>query len=395
MQTNTLSRLKFAKSALIASLTTLSFTIFDFASIAQAENAQVAPPPNLAVKAYILKDFNSNHVIASQNSSMRIEPASLTKIMTAYLSFKALKNGHLSLTQTLPVSEIAWKVEGSKMFIEPNKPVTVDELLHGMIIPSGNDASISLAEGIAGTEVQFADMMNKEAQRLGMKNTRYMNATGLPDAQHYTTADDLAILATALIHDFPEQYQRLYSVKEYTYNKITQPNRNRLLWLDPNVDGMKTGHTKSAGYCLIATANRDGVRRISVVLGAPTDAARATESQKLLNYGYQYFDTKLVYKKGQSINQLKVWKGNENQVASTVTEDLFVTLPKGEYANVKAVMSSVQPLIAPIKKGQVIGSVKFTLNGKAIDERALVAAKTIDGAGILGRAWDSIKLLMQ
>ncbi|MDO9394222.1 MAG: D-alanyl-D-alanine carboxypeptidase family protein [Methylotenera sp.] len=395
MQTNTLSRLKFAKSALIASLTTLSFTIFDFASIAQAENAQVAPPPNLAVKAYILKDFNSNHVIASQNSSMRIEPASLTKIMTAYLSFKALKNGHLSLTQTLPVSEIAWKVEGSKMFIEPNKPVTVDELLHGMIIPSGNDASISLAEGIAGTEVQFADMMNKEAQRLGMKNTRYMNATGLPDAQHYTTADDLATLATALIHDFPEQYQRLYSVKEYTYNKITQPNRNRLLWLDPNVDGMKTGHTKSAGYCLIATANRDGVRRISVVLGAPTDAARATESQKLLNYGYQYFDTKLVYKKGQSINQLKVWKGNENQVASTVTEDLFVTLPKGEYANVKAVMSSVQPLIAPIKKGQVIGSVKFTLNGKAIDERALVAAKTIDGAGILGRAWDSIKLLMQ
>ncbi|MDZ4212146.1 MAG: D-alanyl-D-alanine carboxypeptidase family protein, partial [Methylotenera sp.] len=242
---------------------------------------------------------------------------------------------------------------------------------------------------------QFADMMNKEAQRLGMKNTRYMNATGLPDAQHYTTADDLATLATALIHDFPEQYQRLYSVKEYTYNKITQPNRNRLLWLDPNVDGMKTGHTKSAGYCLIATANRDGVRRISVVLGAPTDAARATESQKLLNYGYQYFDTKLVYKKGQSINQLKVWKGNENQVASTVTEDLFVTLPKGEYANVKAVMSSVQPLIAPIKKGQVIGSVKFTLNGKAIDERALVAAKTIDGAGILGRAWDSIKLLMQ
>lgn len=395
MQKNTQSQLKFTKSAFITSLTTLSFAILSFAPIAQADYTQIAPPPNLAVKAYILKDFSSDHVIASQNSSMRIEPASLTKIMTAYLSFKALKNGHLSLTQTLPVSEIAWKIEGSKMFIEPNKPVTVDELLHGMIIPSGNDASISLAEGIAGTEVQFADMMNKEAQRLGMKNTHYMNATGLPDAQHYTTADDLVILATALIHDFPEQYKRLYSVKEYTYNKITQPNRNRLLWLDPNVDGMKTGHTNTAGFCLIASANRDGVRRISVVLGAPTDAARATESQKLLNYGYQYFDTKLVYKKGQSINQLKVWKGNQNQVASTVTEDLFVTLPKGEYANVKAVMSSVQPLIAPIKKGQVVGSVKFTLNGKTIDERALVAAKTIDGAGILGRAWDSIKLLLQ
>ncbi len=373
----------------------LSATALALSTVAQAESAQIAPPPNLAVKAYLLKDFNSNYVIASQNSTMRIEPASLTKIMTAYLSFKALKNGHLSLTQTLPVSELAWKVEGSKMFIEPNKPVTVDELLHGTIIQSGNDSSIALAEGIAGTEPQFADMMNKEAARLGMKNTHYMNATGLPDAQHFTTADDLATLATALIRDFPDQYQRLYSVKEYTYNKITQPNRNRLLWSDPNVDGMKTGHTETAGYCLIASAKRDGIRRISVVLGAPTDSARASESQKLLNYGFQYFDSKLIYKPGQSINQLKVWKGTENQVASTVANDLFVTIPKGDYANVKAVMSSTQPLIAPIKKGQVIGTVKFTLNGKTIEERSLVAAKSIDGAGILGRAWDSIKLLMQ
>ena len=373
----------------------LSATTLAISSAAHAESAQIAPPPNLAVKAYLLKDFNSNYVIASQNSSMRMEPASLTKIMTAYLAFKALKNGHLSLTQTLPVSELAWKVEGSKMFIEPNKPVTVDELLHGTIIQSGNDSSIALAEGIAGTEPQFADMMNKEAARLGMKNTHYMNATGLPDAQHFTTADDLATLATALIRDFPDQYQRLYSVKEYTYNKITQPNRNRLLWADPNVDGMKTGHTETAGYCLIASAKRDGTRRISVVLGAPTDSARASESQKLLNYGFQYFDSKLVYKQGQSINQLKVWKGTENQVASTVASDLFVTIPKGDYANVKAVMSSTQPLIAPIKKGQVIGNVKFTLNGKTIEERSLVAAKSIDGASILGRAWDSIKLLIQ
>jgi len=390
MQKLTPSLLKSLSLAFVFSTAVLSIS-----STAQAESAQIAPPPNLAVKAYLLKDFNSNYVIASQKSNMRIEPASLTKIMTAYLSFKALKNGHLSLTQTLPVSEVAWKVEGSKMFIEPNKPVTVDELLHGMIIQSGNDASITLADGIGGTEAQFVDMMNKESERLGMKNTHYMNATGLPDAQHYTTADDLMILATALIRDFPEEYQRLYSVKEYTYNKITQPNRNRLLWLDPNVDGMKTGHTDTAGYCLIASAKRDGIRRISVVLGAPTDAARATESQKLLNYGFQYFDSKLVYKQGQSINQLKVWKGNDNQVASTVADDLFVTVPKGEYANVKAVMSSTQPLIAPIKKGQVIGSVKFTLNGKTIDERNLVATKAIDGAGILGRAWDSIKLLMQ
>ena len=268
-------------------LLTLAIASISLVSVAQAEDAQIAPPPNLAVKAYLLTDVNSGRTIATLNSEMRVEPASLTKIMTAYLSFKALKNNHLQLSQILPVSEIAWKVEGSKMFIEPNKPVTVDELLHGMIIQSGNDASIALAEGIAGTEMQFADMMNKEAQRLGMKNTHFMNATGLPDAQHYTTAKDLSILATSLISDFPDQYKRLYSVKEYSYNNITQPNRNRLLWLDPNVDGMKTGHTESAGYCLISSAKRDGVRRLSVVLGAPSDAARATESQTLLNYVFQ------------------------------------------------------------------------------------------------------------
>ena len=373
----------------------LSLIALIHVSFASADSAQIAPPPDLAVKAYLLKDFNSGHVISTKNSNMRIEPASLTKIMTAYLSFKALKNGHLSLTQTLPVSEIAWKVEGSKMFIEPNMPVMVDELLHGMIIQSGNDASIALAEGIATTEMQFSEMMNKEAQRLGMKNTHYMNATGLPDPQHYTTAEDLAILATALIHDFPDQYQRLYSVKEYTYNKITQPNRNRLLWLDPSVDGMKTGHTESAGYCLISSAKRDGVRRISIVLGATTDAARAAESQKLLNYGFQYFDSKLVYRQGQAINQIKVWKGNENQVAMTVADDLFLTVAKGDYVNVKVSTSIKQPLIAPIKKGQVIGAVKFTLNGNVIQERNLVATKSIEAAGIFGRTWDSIKLLLQ
>ncbi len=355
----------------------------------------IAPAPSLAVKAYLLKDLTSGNIIAAQNGDMRVEPASLTKIMTAYLSFKALKNGHLKLTQTLPVSTLAWKVEGSKMFIEPNKPVTVDELLHGMIIQSGNDASVALAEGIAGTEAQFAAMMNTEAQRLGIKNTHYVNATGLPDPQHFTTANDLALLAAALIRDYPDDYRRLYSVKEYSYNKITQPNRNRLLWLDPNVDGMKTGHTESAGYCLIASAKRDGVRRLSVVLGAANDAARASESQKLLNYGFQYYDTTLVYKKGQKISNLKVWKGSEDQLTSTVTDEFFITLPKGEYTNVKAVVSSTQPLIAPIKKGQIVGNVKFMLNDKIIDERDLVAAKSIEAAGIFGRAWDSIKLMMQ
>lgn len=384
----------FTRSINLVSATAL-ITALGFSQPVLAVNAQIAPPPSLAVKAYLLKDFNSGHVIASQSANMRIEPASLTKIMTAYLSFKAIKNGHLQLTQTLPVSETAWKVEGSKMFIEPNKPVTVDELLHGMIIQSGNDASIALAEGIASTEELFASMMNKEAQRLGMKNTNYVNATGLPHPQHYTTAEDLSILASALIRDFPEEYKRLYSVKEYSYNNIKQPNRNRLLWLDPNVDGMKTGHTESAGYCLISSAKRDTTRRIAVVLGAPTDAARATESQKLLNYGFQFFDSTPVYKQGQTINQLKVWKGSDNLVASTVAKDLYLTLPKGEYANVKAVIASTQPLIAPIKKGQVIGTVKFMLNNKIIEQHPIVAAKAVDTAGILGRAWDSIKLLLQ
>ncbi|MGB4811670.1 MAG: D-alanyl-D-alanine carboxypeptidase family protein [Methylophilaceae bacterium] len=380
---------------LILFTATLSFA----ANILLAQNvqaAEAAPAPSVAVKAYLLKDLTSNRTIAELNGDMRVEPASLTKIMTAYLSFKAIKNGHLKLTQTLPVSELAWKVEGSKMFVEPRIPVTVDELLHGMIIVSGNDASIALAEGVAGTEAQFATMMNAEAQRLGMKNTHYVNATGLPDPQHYTTANDLATISAALIHDFPEDYARLYSAKEFTYNKIKQPNRNRLLFLDPNVDGMKTGHTESAGYCLVASAKRDGVRHISVVLGAASDAARASESQKLLNYSYQYFDTTLVYKKGQSVGQpLKVWKGADDQFASVVEDAFYITLPKGEYANVKAVISSTQPLIAPIKKGQIVGNVKFMLNEKVIDERNLVAAKSIETAGFFGRAWDSMKLMMQ
>ena len=370
--------------------------VFSFMSLAaQADATSVPPPPTLAVKSYVLRDFNSGNVIAQQAEMARIEPASLTKLMTAYVVFKALKNGHLQLTQALPVSVKAWKVEGSKMFIEPNKPVTVDELLHGTITQSGNDSSIALAEGVAVTEEAFADLMNKEAARLGMKNTHFVNATGLPDPQHYTTAHDLSLLAAALIHDFPEEYKRLYSQKQYTYNKITQPNRNRLLWLDPYVDGMKTGHTEEAGFCLIASAKRGDTRLISVVLGAPTDSARATESQKLLNYGFQFFESHLVYKAGQAVSKLKVWKGHEDMLAATVPQDLFITLPKGEYARVKATLTSKQPLLAPISAGQEVGTIQFTLDGKIIDERKLVAANAVEVAGIFGRLLDSIKLLFQ
>jgi D-alanyl-D-alanine carboxypeptidase (penicillin-binding protein 5/6) len=357
--------------------------------------AEVSPPPNLTVKAYLLKDFNSNTIIASNHAEDRVEPASLTKIMTAYLVFDAIQNRHLKLDQTVNVSEKAWKVEGSKMFIDPKTPVTVDALLHGMIIQSGNDASITLAESIAGSEEQFADLMNKQAAKLGMKNTHYMNATGLPDKNHYTTAYDLSLLATALINDFPFEYRRLYSVKEYTYNKITQLNRNRLLWLDSNVDGMKTGHTESAGYCLISSAKRADTRLVSVVLGAVSESLRATESQKLLNYGFQFFESTPVYKKSQAINAVRVWKGQKKSVNATVAEDVYFSLPKGDYSRVKATISSQQPLIAPVKAGQQIGKIVFVLDGKTIGERKMVAAEAIDTAGFFGRMVDSVKLMMQ
>ena len=365
-----------------------------FLSTAVVAN-DIPPPPTLATKAFLLRDYNSGNILAQQNANERVEPASLTKLMTAYLTFKALKNGHLQLTQTLPVSVKAWKIEGSKMFIEPDMPVTVDELLHGMIIQSGNDASIALAEAIGSSEEIFADMMNKEAARLGMKNSHFMNATGMPDANHYTTAFDLSLLAMALIRDFPDQYKRLYAIKEYTYNKITQPNRNLLLWRDPFVDGMKTGHTESAGYCLISSAKRGDTRLISVILGTPSETARAVESQKLLNYGFQFFESRLFYKRGQTVSTLKVWKGADNTLAATVADDLYVTLPKGQTAGLKAQVISKQPLIAPIAAGQEIGTVQFTQNGKVVFERKLVAAREMPVAGLFGRLWDSIKLMFQ
>ncbi|HYG32675.1 MAG TPA: D-alanyl-D-alanine carboxypeptidase family protein, partial [Methylophilaceae bacterium] len=343
-------------------LLSLAFAVvFSFMSVS-THAADIPPAPALATKAYLLRDFNSGNIIAQQSPNERVEPASLTKIMTAYLVFKAIKNGYLKPEQTVPVSTKAWKAEGSRMFIEPNKPVTVDELLHGMIIQSGNDASMALAEAVAASEEGFADLMNKEAARLGMKNSHFTNATGLPDPQHYTTVYDLSVLAAALINDFPDQYKRLYSIKEYTYNKITQPNRNRLLWVDPHVDGMKTGHTESAGYCLVTSAKRNDTRLISVVVGAPSETARATESQKLLNYGFQYYETTVVYKKGQPVKSLKVWKGHNDTLTATVANDLYLTLPRGQYSQVKATVTSKQPLLAPINARQAIGTIQFSLN---------------------------------
>jgi D-alanyl-D-alanine carboxypeptidase (penicillin-binding protein 5/6) len=363
----------------------------------------IPPPPTLAAKAYLLLDFNSRAVLAQQNANERIEPASLTKLMTAYLSFKALKNGHLQLEQTLPVSVKAWKGggagcgggAGSCMFIEPNKPVTVNELLHGMIVISGNDASVALAEGIAGSEEGFADLMNKEAARLGMKGTHFLNSTGLPDPNHYTTASDLAILASALVRDFPAEYKRLYSLKDYTFNNIKQANRNRLLWVDPFVDGMKTGHTTAAGYCLVSSAKRGDMRLIAILMGAPSDTARAIESQKLLNYGFQFYESRLLYKRGQAISKLKVWKGRDETLSATVADDLYVTLPKNHISRLKASVVSKQPLIAPVSARQEVGAIRLSLDGKPVLERPLIAAQEMPVAGIFGRLWDSLKLMLQ
>jgi D-alanyl-D-alanine carboxypeptidase (penicillin-binding protein 5/6) len=314
--------------------------------------------------------------------------------MTAYVTFGALRQKTLRLDQVVPVSARAWKSEGSRMFIEPKKPVVVEELIKGMIVQSGNDACIALAEAIAGTEDLFAQMMNREAQRLGMKNTHFVNSTGLPHAQHYTTAHDLSLLATAIIRDFPEFYS-YYSLKEYRYNNITQANRNRLLWVDPTVDGMKTGFTENAGYCLITSARRGPRRLVSVVLGTNSESLRATESQKLVNYGFQFFDTLRLYEKGHAVSNVRVWKGGTNTIKAGFPYDLYVSIPKGASEKLKASVETEQPLLAPVAAGQKVGVLRVDLDGKPYGEFAVLALEEAPLAGIFGRGWDSLRLLFK
>lgn len=355
-------------------------------------SAQSIPAPALAAKAWVLMDHGTGQVLAANDPDARIEPASLTKLMTAYLTFSALKAGTIAADQPVPVSERAWRQEGSRMFIEPNKPVTVQELIRGVIVQSGNDACVALAELIAGTEEAFAAMMNREAQRLGMANTHFTNSTGLPDPQLYTTARDLALLASAIVRDFPDYYASLYSLKEYRYNNITQPNRNRLLWMDSTVDGMKTGHTSSAGYCLISSALRGPRRLVSVVLGTESDTVRAQESLKLLNFGFQFFDTVKLYSADQALSQFRVWKGQANEVAAGFTSDFVMSLPKGQADKISATLESRQPVLAPLQKGQEIGTLKLSLDGKALGEYPVVALQDVPVAGFFGRLWDALVL---
>ena len=353
--------------------------------------AEIPPPPAIAAKAWLLYDFTTSQIITGEKLDERSEPASLTKLMTAYLAFSALKQKTLTPEKAVPVSERAWTAVGSRMFIQPDKPVSVDELLRGMIVQSGNDACIALAEAIAGSEEVFAQMMNREAQRLGMKNTNFTNASGLPDPKHYSTARDLGILAAALIRDFPEFYP-LYSLREYSYNKIIQPNRNRLLWLDPNADGMKTGYTENAGFCLIGSSKRGTRRLLSVVLGANSDSARVQESQKLLNYGFQFYDAVRPYDKDQAVSTLEVLKGSENRLKAGFQSDLFVSVPRGLADQLKVDLVSIQPLVAPISVGQRVGTVKLTLQGKSVGEYPVVALENVAIAGFFGRTWDGMRL---
>lgn len=351
----------------------------------------LTPVPEIKATAYLVQDLQSNQILAVKGLTQPIEPASLTKLMTAYLTFKALEEKKLQPEQMLSASERAWKVEGSRMFLEMSKPVTVSDLVKGLIVVSANDAAITLAESIAGSEEAFVILMNAEAKRLGMHNTHFENAVGFSDKTHLTTVQDLMILSKAIMRDFP-QYYELYSRKEFTYNNITQPNTNLLLFRDPSVDGLKTGHTNSAGYNLIASSKRDGRRVVSVLIGASSKEARATESSKLLNYALTAFDTHKMFQAGQGLEQVKVYKGAEDTVAVGFLHDAYVTVPHGKGQQIKSILETTQPVLAPIQKGQVLGVVKLLDGERVLVEQPVVALQDVGEAGWFGRIWDSIKL---
>ncbi|AWB34587.1 D-alanyl-D-alanine carboxypeptidase family protein [Orrella marina] len=358
------------------------------------QSVSTMPAPVIAARAWIVVDAVTGQVIAAQNPDQQVEPASLTKIMTVYLTFDALKQNRITPDQQVPVSEKAWKTPGSRMFIEPRMPVTVDELLKGIIVQSGNDASVAMAELLAGTEEAFAQLMTEKAVEMGMTETTFRNSTGLPDPQHTTTVKDLAILAQRMIEDHPDRYA-LYSMREFTYNNIKQANRNRLLWADPSVDGMKTGHTDAAGYCLISTAQRGDRRVISVLVGANSEASRAEESLKLLNWSFQNFDTVELVAAGQSAVQAQVWEGTTDVAELGSTKPLLLTVPRGKTGEVRMVASRPDPLLAPLSQGERVGTLTMTLEDKPLRVVPLNVLQPVDRAGFFGRAYDQLRLWLQ
>ncbi len=356
--------------------------------------AQALTPPPVAARAWYLLDTLSGQALAAQSEEDRFEPASLTKLMSAYLVFSAIRDRKLDPAKTVPVSERAWKTGGSRMFVDPKKPAAVADLLRGMIVQSGNDATIALAEAVAGTEEAFAQLMNREAKRLGLRNSSFVNSTGLPAPGHYATARDMAHLAAALIRDFPAEYA-LYSQKEFTWNGITQANRNRLLWLDPTVDGVKTGFTEAAGYCLVASSRRGERRLVSVVMGAQSDALRMSENHKLLNFGFLAYDTQRLYRKGEVVATPEIFKGTSATVKVGFDHDVWITLPRERFAGIRAQLTTVQPFVAPYSRGQKAGIMKLARDNAAVAEIAVVALEDVPVAGFLSRGWDTIRLLFR
>lgn len=361
-------------------------------ALAQAPVSDTPPAPVVSAKSYLLVDYQSRQVLAARNPDMRAEPASLTKLMTAYVVFDALRQKRITLEQPFITSDKAGRAPGARMFLTEGESVSVETLLGGLIVQSGNDAAVTLAEGVAGSEDAFVDTMNREAVRLGLKDSNFVNATGLAHPRHYSTATDLAALSRALVEEFP-QYLPMYKMREFQHNGITQYNRNRLLGRDPFVDGLKTGHTESAGFCMVATALRKDRRVIAVVLDAVSESTRAIDAQKLLNYGFEAFDTVKLYSAGQPIHALPVWKGNSETLPAGLPADYFVTLPKGFFQRLKPTVASMQPLMAPIRVGDRVGTLQLSFDGKPFDEKQLIALESVGMAGLLVRAWHGLRLL--
>lgn len=353
----------------------------------------IPAPPQLAATSWVLMDAHSGKILAAHREDEPLPPASLTKMMTSYLLEFEIKRGNIQLDDMVRVSEKAWRMPGSRMFIQEGTFVSIEDLLKGVIIQSGNDASVAVAEHLAGSESAFADLMNQHARSMGMHNTNFRNSTGLPEDDHYTTARDMAILSQNKIIHYPEHYS-LYSEREFTYNNIRQSNRNRLLWRDSSVDGLKTGHTNEAGYCLAASAVRNDMRLISVVMGARSEEGRAQESQKLLSYGFRYFETARLYEQYQVLDNAKVWQGVRDNVKLGVTEEVFVTIPRGQQSALRAEIQINDVIKAPIRAGDRLGSLKVRLGDELVTEQQLVALENLDQAGFFKRFWHSLVLFV-
>jgi D-alanyl-D-alanine carboxypeptidase (penicillin-binding protein 5/6) len=363
----------------------LSFSL-PGASISQAA-LPIPKPPSTGAKSFIIMDHGSGNVLAEENSEVSVDPASITKLMTAYVVFNELQSSNIALSDIVTISEKAWRTPGSRMFVEVGKQVPVEALLQGMIVQSGNDATVALAEYVAGSEDSFAALMNKHAEAIGLTGSHFMNSTGLPDENHYMTAKDIATLSSLLIRKYPEYY-KWYSQKEYTFNDITQQNRNTLLWRDESVDGLKTGHTDSAGYCLVTSAKKDGMRLITVVLGTDSTNARADASQALLNYGFRFFETHKLYDAGTQLTTSRIWKGSSETIALGIDDALYVTIPRGQYESLDASMNIDQRIMAPVSAGQALGTVQVTLGEQVVASQPLVSLQSIGEGSFWQRITD-------